>query len=187
MSITRRSTMMGFVSVTGLALALAEPAAAASATELIRESDAALANLYAKQPRAKQLGARAQAILVFPRILKAGFIVGAQGGNGVLFQGGLPTSFYNISAASYGLQAGVQSFSYALFFITPSSLAYLKNSYGWAIGAGPSVVVLDKGIAKSVTTSTLTQDVYAIPFNQAGLMAGLGLEGSKITAISVGP
>ncbi len=110
-----------------------------------------------------------------------------QGGNGVLFENGLPTRYYNITAASYGLQAGVQSFSYALFFMTDSAVSYLKSSNGWSIGAGPSVVVLDKGKAESMTTTTLTEDVYAIPFGEKGLMAGLGLEGSKITAISVGP
>lgn len=187
MTIKRRDAMIGFISVTALTFALAEPASAASATELIRASDAALANLYEKQPKAKLLGQRARAILVFPSIVKAGFIVGAQTGNGVLFEDGLPMYFYNISAGSYGLQAGVQSFSYALFFMTASALSYLERSYGWSIGSGPSVVVLDKAAATSLTTTTLTQDVYAIPFGQKGLMAGIGLEGSKITAISVGP
>jgi lipid-binding SYLF domain-containing protein len=187
MTITRRDAMAGFISATGLTLALAAPASAASASDLIRSSDAALANLYSRQPKAKILGNRAKAILVFPNIVKAGFIVGAQSGNGVLFEDGPPTSYYNISAASYGLQAGVQSFSYALFFITNSSLAYLESSRGWSVGMGPSVVVLDKGRAASLTSTTLTQDVYAIPFAQQGLMAGLGIEGSKITPISVGP
>jgi len=81
----------------------------------------------------------------------------------------------------------VQSFSYALFFMTHSALSYLESSHGWALGSGPSVVVLDKGAAASMTTTTLTQDVYAVPFGARGLMAGLGLEGSKITSISVGP
>lgn len=187
MIIKRRNAMLDFAAATGLALALAKPAAAASATTLIRDADVALANLYAKQPKAKMLGERAKGILVFPNILKAGFMFGAQGGNGVLFEGGVPTKFYNISAGSFGFQAGVQSFSYALFFMTHSSLSYLEESYGWSIGSGPSVVVLDKGAAASMTSTTLTQDVYAIPFGQTGLMAGMGLEGSKITAISVGP
>jgi len=187
MTITRRDAMAGFISAAGLTLALVEPASAASASDLIRSSDAALANLYANQPKARLLRSRAKAILIFPSIVKAGFIVGAQSGNGVLFEGGLPTSYYNISAASYGLQAGVQSFSYALFFMTTSALSYLESSHGWSIGSGPSVVVLDKGAAASMTSTTLSQDVYAIPFGQTGLMAGIGIEGSKITPISVGP
>ena len=187
MTITRRDAVTGFISATGLIFLSAAPASAASALQLIRSSDAALATLYSNQPKAKVLGSRAKAILIFPNIVKAGFIVGAQTGDGVLFEDGLPTSYYNISAASYGLQAGVQSFSYALFFMTSSSLAYLESSHGWSVGMGPSVVVLDKGKAKSLTSTTLTQDVYAIPFGQQGLMAGLGIEGSKITSISVGP
>lgn len=187
MKITRRDAMAGFILATGFTFTTMEPASAASATDLIRSSDAALANLYSNQPKAKILSDRAKAILVFPNIVKAGFVVGAQSGNGVLFEGGLPTAYYNISAASFGLQAGVQSFSYALFFMTSSALSYLSSSHGWEIGTGPTVVVLDKGAAASITSTTLSQDVYAIPFGQMGLMAGLSLEGSKITSISVGP
>jgi lipid-binding SYLF domain-containing protein len=79
------------------------------------------------------------------------------------------------------LQAGVQTFSYVLFFMTPPSLNYLQSSDGWAIASGLSVVVLDKGAAASITSTTLTQHVYAIPFGQRGLMSEIGLEGSKIT------
>ncbi len=68
-----------------------------------------------------------------------------------------------------------------------SALQYLQKSDGWAIGTGPSVVVLDKGAAASLTNETLTQYVYAIPFGEHGLMAGIGLEGSKITRIHPGP
>jgi lipid-binding SYLF domain-containing protein len=187
MNITRRDAVQGFISGALLTFAEAEPAAAASASQLIRASETALATLYANQPKAKLLAQRAAGILVFPNIVKAGFMFGGQSGNGVLFKGGVPTNYYNISAASFGLQAGVQSFSYALFFMTDSALSYLSKSHGWAIGSGPSVVVLDKGAAASMTSTTLSQDVYAIPFGQTGLMAGLGLEGSKITSINVGP
>jgi lipid-binding SYLF domain-containing protein len=123
---------------------------------------------------------------VFPRIIKAGLLVGGQGGDGVLRVGGKTAGYYNIAAASFGLQAGAQRFSYALFFMTDSSLKYLEDSDGWSIGSGPSVVVMDKGAAASLTSTTVTQDVYAFPFGQHGLMAGLGLEGSKITRIHPG-
>jgi lipid-binding SYLF domain-containing protein len=102
----------------------------------------------------------------------------------VLFVHSRPTAYYKIGAASFGLQAGGQSFSYALFFMNDKALAYLNKSDGWAIGSGPSVVVVDKGAAMSTTSTTLTKDVYAFPFGQKGLMAGLGLEGSKISRIS---
>jgi len=84
-------------------------------------------------------------------------------------------------AASYGLQAGVQSFGYVLFFMTDSAVAYLGKSDGFEIGVGPSIVVLDQGKAKTLTTTTGQSDIYAFIFDQKGLMAGLGLQGSKIS------
>jgi lipid-binding SYLF domain-containing protein len=89
--------------------------------------------------------------------------------------------YYTIAAASFGLQAGVQWFSYALFFMDPQALQFLDKSDGWAIGSDPSVVVIDKGAAASIGSTTLSQKVVAVPFGQKGLMAGLSLEGSKIT------
>jgi lipid-binding SYLF domain-containing protein len=157
---------------------------AASARNLDRDAMAALQRLYNAQPKARALGQRAIGILIFPRVIKAGLIIGGQTGDGVLRKGGKSAGYYNISAASFGLQAGGQSFSYALFFMNDGSLQYLDKSDGWSIGSGPSVVVLDKGKAASLTSTTLTQDVYAVPFGQSGLMAGIGLEGSKITRIN---
>jgi lipid-binding SYLF domain-containing protein len=168
----------------GVALTLAPVAARADRAELERDSRAALQLLYSQSPNAAELGRKATAVLVFPKIVKAGFMVGGQNGEGVLFQRGRAAGYYRISAGSFGLQAGAQTFSYALFFMTPDALNYLQKSNGWAIGSGPSVVVLDKGKAKTMNTTTLNEAVYAIPFGQHGLMGGLGLEGSKITRIN---
>ena len=96
---------------------------------------------------------------------------------------GRTVGYYNSLAASYGLQAGVQSFGYALFFMNKEALAYLDRSEGWEIGVGPSIVIVDAGAAKSLTTTTAKDDVYAFTFDQKGLMAGLGIQGSKITRI----
>jgi lipid-binding SYLF domain-containing protein len=159
-------------------------ASAATAAELNADGKAALSRLYAQSSKAANLSKSARGILVFPKIVKAGFLVGGQGGEGVLFVRGKPTGYYKIGALSYGLQAGGQSFSYALFLMNAEAVAYLDRHDGWAIGSGPSVVVVDKGAAKSTTSTTVRDDVYAFPFGQKGLMAGLGLEGSKITRIS---
>lgn len=169
----------------GISVALLGPGAALADDRagLERDSRAALHQLYTSTPEAAQLGGKARAILVFPKIVKAGFMIGGQNGSGVLFQSGRPIGYYRISAGSFGLQAGAQTFSYALFFMTPGALSYLQKSQGWAIGSGPSVVVLDKGKAKAMNTTTVSQEVYAMPFGQKGLMGGLGLEGSKITPI----
>jgi len=158
-------------------------ASAATAAQLNADGKAALGRLYAQSAKAANFGKRARAILVFPKIVKAGFMVGGQGGEGVLLVHGKPTAYYKIGAASFGLQAGGQSFSYALFLMNDSAVRYLDKSDGWAIGSGPSVVVVDKGKAMSTTTTTLAKDVYAFPFGQKGLMGGLGLEGSKISRI----
>ena len=162
------------------------PAQAASAAAIDTEVDAALANLYRQVPAAKSLSEKAKAILVFPAIVKGGLIVGGQFGEGALRKGRKSTAYYSIAAASYGLQAGVQRFGYVLFFMTDSALQYLDKSNGWEVGVGPSVVLLDEGLAKSVTTTTAQDHIYAFVFGQEGLMAGLGVQGSKITRIEPG-
>jgi len=174
------SLMLALISIFSLA---PDSARAATAAELNANGHAALNRLYSQSDRARRYGHEARAILVFPKIVKAGFMIGGQGGEGVLLVGGKPAGYYRIAAASFGLQAGGQSFSYALFLMNDAALTYLRKSDGWAIGSGPSVVVVDKGVAKSTTSTTVAKDVYAFPFGQKGLMGGLGLEGSKITQI----
>jgi lipid-binding SYLF domain-containing protein len=138
--------------------------------------------LIATTPKAATLRTGATAVLVFPGIVKAGLLVGAQGGDGVLFDpSGKVLGYYNLTALSYGLQAGAQSFSQVMFLMTPAALNYLNKSDGWSVGVGPSVVVMDQGTADSMTTTTLQSDVYAFIFGQSGLMAGLGVQGQKIT------
>jgi lipid-binding SYLF domain-containing protein len=157
---------------------------AADTTELNRDADAALAQLYATTPAAKVLGSKAKAILIFPDVLKAGLLVGGQYGKGVLRKQGKTVGYYNTVAASYGLQAGAQTFGYALFFMTEEALQYLDRSDGWEIGVGPSIVVVDSGVAKSLTTTTAKDNIYAFIFGQKGLMAGIGLQGTKITKVN---
>jgi lipid-binding SYLF domain-containing protein len=159
-------------------------ALAASASEIDRNATAALQTLYKTTPGAKELASNAKGILIFPNIVKAGFIIGGQYGDGVLREKGRAVGYYRSIAASYGLQVGVQSFGYVLLFMDDASLQYLKKSEGWEIGTGPSVVVLDKGFGKSMTTTTMRKGVYAFIFSQKGLMAGIGLQGSKITRIT---
>ncbi len=149
--------------------------------KLRSDSFAALNSLYASEPKAKEFAAKSKAILVFPSILKAGFMVGGQGGDGVLIQGGKVVGTFNLSAASFGFQAGAQSFSQVMFFTTTAAIEYLDKSDGWSVGVGPSIVVVDQGMAKSATTQTLSSDVYVFIFGQRGLMAGAGVQGQKIT------
>lgn len=159
-------------------------AAAASAKEINRDAAKALQKLYAKSSKAKELGEKAKAILVFPSITKGGFIVGGQYGEGVLMKEGKAVAYYNTVSASYGLQAGIQKYGYVLFFMTDSAQGYLDKSDGWELGVGPSIVVVDVGAATGMSTTTAKSDIYAFFFAQKGLMAGLGLQGTKVTKIS---
>ena len=176
-------TLQGILLLT-LALLPMHSALAASASEIDRNATAGLQTLYKTTPGAKALADKAKGILVFPNIVKAGFIIGGQYGDGALREKGKTVGYYRSLAASYGLQAGVQSFGYALFFMDDASLRYLKKSKGWEIGTGPSVVLLDKGFGKNLSSTTLQKGVYAFIFSQKGLMAGIGLQGSKITRIT---
>lgn len=162
-------------------LLLAASARAQTAAELSQRSRAALNRLCANNPAAAKLRSSAVAILVFPDIVKAGFIFGAQHGEGALLSRGRAIAYYRTTAASYGLQAGVQKFGYAMFFMNQGDLNYLRNSNGWEFGTGPSVVIVDEGMARTFSTTSLRKGVYVFTFNQRGLMAGLGLQGSKIT------
>ena len=187
--------MRNFIRLTAAALTFASlfhlnptPAMAASKAEIDQNARAALETLSKDNDMAKALAEKAKGILVFPGILKAGFIVGVQGGNGALFKNGKTVGYYNTSAASYGLQAGIQEYGYAMYFMTDDALAYLDKSGGFEVGVGPSIVIVDKETAaafgKSLTTSTLQSDIYGFIFSQKGLMGGIGLQGSKITKIN---
>ena len=154
-----------------------------SKEQLTHQAESALQKLYRDTPSAKVLGDKAVAILMFPSITKGGFIIGGQYGEGALFQDGKVVGFYNIAAASYGLQAGIEKFGYALFFMGDADLRYLNSSRGWEVGVGPTVTIVDEGFARSISTSTARDGIYAFSFSHKGLMAGIGLQGSKITRI----
>ena len=182
--IMRSSHRMAFVLTLAVLSVGARTAVAATGKEISQNARQALESLCKKNQSARLLRKEAHSILVFPTIYKAGFIVGGQGGDGALFKGSKTIGYYRSVAASYGLQAGAQKFGYALFLMNDSALTYLDKSNGWEIGVGPSIVIVDAGVAKALTTTTGRSDVYAFIFNQKGLMAGLGIQGSKITKIS---
>lgn len=149
--------------------------------ELVAKSRMALQQLFDTTPKAKELHSQAKAVVVFPDLVKAGLIVGAEGGKGVMFApDGKVLGYYRARAVSYGLQAGAQSFSEAMFLMSDSAITALTSGAGLSVGTGPSVVVVDAGMARSLTTTTLKSDVYAFIFGQQGLMAGLGLQGQRI-------
>ncbi len=169
--------------LTAVIAALLAPLAAIAADNAALERDArkAYQKLIATVPAAKSLSSTAVGILVFPKITKAGFVVGGQTGDGVLFRGGKAVGYYNTSGASYGMQAGAQQYGYAMFLMNEKALNSLTANEGFEVGVGPSIVVMDEGMGKTTTNKTATEDIYAFIFSQKGLMAGLGLQGNKIT------
>lgn len=186
MMYSKRAAMrlIGLGAVAAGALALPAAAEAASAREINQGADEALTRLYNSNEAASALGREAKGILIFPRIVKAGLMVGGAYGEGVLRKQGRPVAYYKSFAGSFGLQAGGQSFGYVLFLMSDNALRYLDKSDGWEVGVGPSVVVVDEGIARKVTTTTTREEIYAFIFGQKGLMAGLGIEGTKISKIA---
>src|SRR5581483_478416 len=135
---------------------LASPARADSASELTRNGLRALRQLEDSAPRSHFYARHARAVLVFPSVLKAGFVFGGETGNGVLLMNGKPAGYYNLSGGSWGLQIGGQDFSYALFFMTDSALGYLRKSDGWSVGTGPSIAVINKGAGAEANSTTVT-------------------------------
>ena len=171
--------------IVSIALATATlPASAQTPSELAASSKRAYDKLISTVPAAKALGKDAVAVLVFPRITKAGFVFGGQYGEGALLKGGKAVGYYSTAGASWGLQAGAQQFGYAMFFMNDKALKALIETDGFEIGVGPSVVVVDEGMGKSATSITMKDDVYAFVFGQKGLMGGVGLQGNKITALA---
>jgi len=170
--------------VAAAAVMYATPSPAATAAEITRDSQAALKKLYATNPRARQIGEKAIAVLVFPSVKKAGLGVGGQYGEGALIRGGKAVAYYNTAGASIGLQVGAQIYGYAMFFLSEETLAYLDKSQGFEVGVGPSVVLADEAFAKSTTTTTVKDNVYAFIFDNKGAMASIGLQGNKITRLN---
>lgn len=162
-------------------------AANASGSQIARDSRDALSSLYAQNHSARALGAKARAILVFPNVTRAGFMFGGQAGNGAMLRrDGSVSGFYQTTSASWGMQAGIQRFGYALFLMDDAAVRNLNRSGGWEIGGSPSLVVVDRGMAGNLSTTTINSGTYAFFFDQRGLMAGLGLQGTKITRINPG-
>jgi lipid-binding SYLF domain-containing protein len=184
---TRRALLPRLLALSALpaALVAARPAAAASRAEIDRDVAAALATLRSEE-RTRVLFQQARSVLVFPRIVSGGFIVGGQFGEGAMLRGESVAAYYRIAGASFGLTAGAQVSGLAMFFMTDEALAALNRADGWEIGTGPSVVAFDAGLQANVTATTLREPVYAITFNQQGLMASLALNGTKITRIEPG-
>ena len=159
-------------------------AVAATAEDLNKDALQALQTLYKSNPVAQSISEKARAILVFPNIVKAGLVFGGAYGEGVLLKDSKPVDYYNSVSASFGWQAGAQSYGYVVFLMNDKAMKYLAKSKGWEIGVGPTVVVVNQGVAKNLSSTTMKDDAYAFIFDQQGLMASLSIEGTKISHIN---
>lgn len=183
----RNTIMAGALALAAVvSLGFATAAQAASADDLNRDSMQALNNLKQQNRLADDISRKARAILIFPNIVKAGLVFGGAYGEGTMLKGGRVADYYNSVSGSWGLQAGAQSYGYAVFLMNDKAVEYVEKSAGFEIGVGPTVVVVDEGAAKNLSTTTLRDDAYAFIFNQQGLMASLSIEGTKISRIDRG-
>ena len=184
MNMRRNLIKILFVTAATFSLgAMSGQANAATAEDLNNDANQALHTLYKSHPIAEVISKSAKAILVFPNIVKAGLVFGGSYGEGVLYKGSNVAGYYNSVSASWGLQAGAQSYGYVVFLMSDKAVRYLDKSKGWEIGVGPTVVVVNEGVAKNLSSSTLKDDAYAFIFDQQGLMAGISIEGTKISPI----
>lgn len=172
------------LAVTALSLLNFAPAFAADKALLSKDAEAALQSLYGKVATAKALSDKAAGVLVFPNVTRAGFVVGGSGGDGVLYKKGKVIGYYKSAAVEMGLMAGVQSFGYAVFFMTDSALEkFRKTSGAWDMSAQANVVVIDGGGSAESSIETAKPELVGFVFDQKGLMGGVSLGGQKVTKI----
>ncbi|WP_175946163.1 YSC84-related protein [Caballeronia sp. BCC1704] len=145
--------------------------------------DSTIQRLYVSVPGSRELVGKARGILVFPSVLQAGLVVGAEYGKGALRVGGHTVGYYSTTSGSFGLQAGAQSKALIFLFMTQEALDNFRNSKGWSAGADASVALLKMGANGKIDTTTATKPVNAIVLTNAGLMADASLQGTKISRL----
>lgn len=158
-----------------------QPAEAASAAAIDADARDTLNKFFARVVNGRDLANKAEAVLIFPSIVKAGFGVGGEYGEGVMHIRGQPSGYYNIIGASFGFQLGVQTRSVIIMFMTPAALAGFQSRAGWKVGVDGSVALITVGVGGKVETDNILDPIIGFVFNNKGLMYNLTLEGSKIS------
>lgn len=180
-----RVTRRRLLGAAALLPALALPALAATEeTQVIDlKVDLAFERLKRNVTGAAELAEQAKGVLIIPGITKAGFLVGGLYGEGALRVNGATVGYYSVASASFGLQAGVQRFDQALFFMTTQALERFRRSKGWELGAEAEFVTPKNSLSADLDTMTSRNPVIAVAFGQEGLMGGVSLGGGKYTRI----
>lgn len=167
----------------------AGPARAANREVIDTRVRQALDELYRRMPDTRDLAQRARAVLVMPRVLKGGFILGGSYGEGALLLNGpqgykAPAGYYSVASASLGPQIGVQKSSHALFFMTEAAVEQFRRADGWEIGADAEVTFPDNGLTAQTNSTMMNKPIIGVVFGQDGLLVGASLEGAKYSAIA---
>jgi lipid-binding SYLF domain-containing protein len=165
-----------FVSVLAATVAMAD-----ARGELDHRARETLDQFYSLHAMNHHLADRAAGVLVFPRVTKGGLGVGGEHGDGVLFVDGQPVGYYNVSAASLGLTAGLARHSEVVLFMDHHALDHFRDSHDWAIGADTDVAVVSRGAGGEYDSATLNKPILAFMFGEHGLIGDVSLAGSKIT------
>ncbi len=176
-----------FLLLLGVALGLALTAAdlrADSREHIDTKSVEALERLRVHSADAGRLAESAAGVLVFPDVVKMGFGVGGQYGEGSLLVQGEPVAYYATAGASFGLQVGAEYKSEVILFMTEASLQEFRNSHGWEVGIDGAVVMADVGSEGKLDSLTAKQPVVGFIFSNHGLMGSLSFEGSKFMRIA---
>jgi lipid-binding SYLF domain-containing protein len=181
-SMMRTSWLMAVAMV--MAAAIGNPAKAATAAEINADAYATMQKFEGRVRGGQDLSRRAAGILVFPSVVKAGFGVGGEYGEGVLLIGGQPAAYYNTVSASVGFQLGAQARSVVIMFMTQQALNSFRNKQGWKVGVDGSVAIVTLGVGGAIDTNTINKPVIGFILDQKGLMYNLTLEGSKISRIN---
>ena len=180
---TRRAALATLLAAGLLTMPGARPASATSAAEIEARVNRALQQLFATVPSARDLFDNAKGVLIMPDVVKGGLLIAGAYGEGALRVGGQTVGYYSVAAASFGLQAGVQSTKQALFFMTDEALEKFRRADGWTIGADAEFTVPGDGINLGVSSTTQRAPVVAVVFGQDGILVGASIEGSKYSPI----
>ena len=154
-----------------------------SGSVINRDAELVLQTLFEIDPDTISIYKNAPATLIIPRITKAGFVLGGAYGEGVLRINEAPVDYYSLASASYGLQIGAQQYSNIIFFMTEEALQNFRVKDGWELGADAEVVFRDRGYSIGVSSKTISKPVYALVFDQKGLLAGTSLVGAKFSRL----
>lgn len=183
--IAGRRLLLAGMTTLALAVTLASPAFAAggSAADIDAKVDAALERLRTEVPGSASVLEKAQGVLVFAEVIKAGFVIAGEGGEGALRIGGKSTGYYSIFSGSVGFQAGGQKRDIIMVFLDADALSNFQKSSGWKAGADGTVTLIDTGASGSIDSATLKKPIVGFIVGQKGLMAGVSLDGSKISKL----